>query len=285
MAMTLMSGFCSLRNLPVPISVPLVPRPATKWVISGQSRQISGPVPVVVRLRVVVVAVLVEEAPLGVLRGHDLRTLDRTVAALFAGGEDDLGAEHLQHLAALDGHAGGHEDLDRVAAHLGDGASAIPVLPDDGSMMVWPGCSMPSASACRIIWRAMRSFTEPNGFWLSSLAMMRTFGFGDSTLTSTIGVLPMRSSTLLLHCWSPCPHAFRNAPGGLFRPGRSVILRSADGDRQFGDGTVDDAVAARLGGLALEATRSRTASSDPVPGRRRWGWGTARCACGCGTRR
>ena len=42
----------------------------------------------------------------------------------------------------------------------------------------------------------MRSFTEPNGFWLSSLPMMRTFGFGDSTLTSTIGVLPMRSSTL-----------------------------------------------------------------------------------------
>ena len=45
MAMTLMSGFCSLRKRPVPISVPLVPSPATKWVISGQSCQISGPVP------------------------------------------------------------------------------------------------------------------------------------------------------------------------------------------------------------------------------------------------
>ena len=45
MAITLICGFCSLRYRPVPISVPLVPRPATKWVISGQSRQISGPVP------------------------------------------------------------------------------------------------------------------------------------------------------------------------------------------------------------------------------------------------
>ncbi len=45
MAITLIAGFCSFRNGPVPISVPLVPSPATKWVISGQSRQISGPVP------------------------------------------------------------------------------------------------------------------------------------------------------------------------------------------------------------------------------------------------
>ncbi len=43
---------------------------------------------------------------------------------------------------------------------------------------------------------AMRSFTDPNGFWPSSLARMRTSGFGDSTLTSTSGVWPMRSSTL-----------------------------------------------------------------------------------------
>ncbi len=42
----------------------------------------------------------------------------------------------------------------------------------------------------------MRSFTEPNGFWLSSLARMRTSGLGDSAETSTRGVLPINSSTL-----------------------------------------------------------------------------------------
>src|SRR5215207_3606384 len=44
----------------------------------------------------------------------------------------------------------------------------------------------------------MRSFTEPNGFCISSLAMMRTSRFGDSSDTSTTGVLPMRSSTRAL---------------------------------------------------------------------------------------
>ena len=45
MASTLMSGFCSFRYRPTPSSVPDVPSPATKWVTSGQSFQISGPVP------------------------------------------------------------------------------------------------------------------------------------------------------------------------------------------------------------------------------------------------
>ena len=62
--------------------------------------------------------------------------------------------------------------------------------------MVWPGCRRPSFSACSIIALAMRSFTEPNGFCISSLAKMRTLGFGDSLETSTTGVLPIRSSTL-----------------------------------------------------------------------------------------
>ena len=72
---------------------------------------------------------------------------------------------------------------------------AMPVLPDDGSMSVLPGVSVPSASASVIIFSAMRSFTEPAGFWPSILARMRTSGFGLSWLTSTSGVLPMRSST------------------------------------------------------------------------------------------
>src|SRR4029077_19897017 len=72
--------------------------------------------------------------------------------------------------------------------------SAMPVLPDDGSRMRCPGLSDPSFSAASIIARAMRSFTEPNGFWLSILARFRTRGFGLSALTSTSGVLPIMSS-------------------------------------------------------------------------------------------
>ena len=74
----------------------------------------------------------------------------------------------------------------------------MPVLPDDGSMIVWPGSRWPSFSASSIIDLAMRSFTEPNGFWLSSLARIRTSGFGDNEETSTIGVWPINSSTLSL---------------------------------------------------------------------------------------
>ena len=73
----------------------------------------------------------------------------------------------------------------------------MPVLPDDGSTMVWPGRRWPCFSASSIIALAMRSLTDPNGFWLSSLARMRTSGFGESADTSTIGVWPIRSSTLL----------------------------------------------------------------------------------------
>ena len=78
-------------------------------------------------------------------------------------------------------------------------ASAMPVFPDDGSRMRWPGFRIPSFSAASIIALAMRSFTEPKGFWFSSFATKRTDGLGERTLTSTMGVLPMRSSTLLLN--------------------------------------------------------------------------------------
>ena len=88
--------------------------------ISGQSRQISGPGALVVGQRIGVVAVLVEEAPVGIGGGHLLRSAHRAVAALLARGQDDLGSEDLQHLASFDRHAGGHEDLDRIALQLGN---------------------------------------------------------------------------------------------------------------------------------------------------------------------
>src|SRR5438067_1794052 len=75
-------------------------------------------------------------------------------------------------------------------------AMAMPVLPDDDSMIVDPAWRSPSFSASSIMALAARSLTDPPGFWPSSLARMRTLGLGLSSLTSTSGVLPMRSSTL-----------------------------------------------------------------------------------------
>jgi hypothetical protein len=49
-------------------------------------------------------------------------------------------------------------------------ASEIPVLPEVGSRIVWPGSIAPSASAASIIERATRSLTEPVGLRPSSLA-------------------------------------------------------------------------------------------------------------------
>src|SRR5215217_4110038 len=68
-----------------------------------------------------VVAVLVEEAPLGVLGGQRVGPLDGAVGTLGAGRQDDLGAEHLEHLATLDRHVLGQQDLDRMALDPGDG--------------------------------------------------------------------------------------------------------------------------------------------------------------------
>ena len=95
----------------------------------------------------------------------------------------------------------------------------MPVLPDDGSRMVWPGRSRPCFSACSIIALAMRSFTDPNGFCISSLARIRTLGLGDRLETSTIGVLPIRSSTL------SATRSRRGGPGGraLERSGTVIV--------------------------------------------------------------
>src|SRR6478672_867374 len=58
-----------------------------------------------------------------------------------------------------------------------------------------PGCKRPSDSARSTIFSAMRSFDDPPGFWPSSLAKIRTRGFGESSWMPTIGVLPMRPRT------------------------------------------------------------------------------------------
>jgi hypothetical protein len=69
----------------------------------------------------------------------------------------------------------------------------MPVLPLVGSRIVLSGVSLPLASPSSTRLRATRSLTEPLGFCPSSLAQMRTRGFGDSRFSSTSGVLPIRS--------------------------------------------------------------------------------------------
>ena len=74
----------------------------------------------------------------------------------------------------------------------------MPVLPEVGSMSTWsglPGTSTPARSASSTSESATRSFTEPPGFCPSSFMRMRAEGLGLSALMSTIGVLPIISST------------------------------------------------------------------------------------------
>ena len=66
------------------------------------------------------VGVLVQEHPVGVLVGQLAGQTHRSVGALFTGRRNDLGAEHLEGLAAFDRHVLREDDLDRVAADAGD---------------------------------------------------------------------------------------------------------------------------------------------------------------------
>ena len=54
---------------------------------------------------------------------------------------------------------------------------------------------MPFFSACSIIDFAIRSLTDPKGFWFSNFANNRTRGLGDKLETSTSGVLPIKLRT------------------------------------------------------------------------------------------
>src|SRR6185295_9217055 len=76
-------------------------------------------------------------------------------------------------------------------------ASAMPVLPEVGSISTSPFLIVPRSSARRIMDIAGRSFTEPAGLLPSSLARM-TFLFCSNPefkrCSRTSGVLPMKSS-------------------------------------------------------------------------------------------
>src|SRR5436305_7751345 len=81
----------------------------------------------------------------------------------------------------------------------------MPVLPEVGSRIVWPGRIRPLSSASSIMARATRSLTEPVGLRDSSFAQMRTPGLGLRRLSSTMGVWPID--------WTMSPY---RPPHGLF---------------------------------------------------------------------
>ena len=72
-------------------------------------------------------------------------------------------------------------------------ASPIPVFPDVGSIIVEPGLSFPSLSACSIISFAILSFTDPAGLKYSSFARsLASSPYAFSTcVSSTSGVFPL----------------------------------------------------------------------------------------------
>ena len=100
-------------------------------------------------------------------------------------------------------------------------ARAMPVLPEVGSRILTPGFRWPSRSASSIIRLAMRSFSEPVGFWPSSLAHSLTRGFGESRWMPTSGVLPMVSRMSV----ERTPRVSQ-APPTLPRLGLAVLDRS-----------------------------------------------------------
>ena len=169
----------SFRRRPLPISVPPVPRPATKADTSSSSSRISSGGAVVVGGRVGRVAVLVGHVARGVVGGHLERHRDRAVGALGAVGVDDLRAVHLQQLGALGRHVLGHHDLQPVALARADHRQRDAGVAGGRFEDRLPGPIAPFSSASSISARATRSFTEPVGLRDSSFAQMRTPGFGD----------------------------------------------------------------------------------------------------------
>src|SRR3989449_11692456 len=111
-------------------------------------------------------------------------------------------------------------------------ASAMSVLPEVESRIVFPGTSRPRASPSSIILRAGRSFTEPPGLKPSSLPRMRTAGATPSRVRriSISGVLPTS--------WSAEGTASGPAAGevGRARTARAETMRvaalAASGDRR-----------------------------------------------------
>ena len=242
----------------MPISVPVVPRPATKCVIVGRSRSSSGPVRLVVRPGVGLVAVLVEHHPVRVLGGDLLGDRDGLVGAARRRREDDLRAVHPQQLDPLGRDVLRHHADQPVAAQLGhhgqrDAGVAAGRLED---RVARAGAGRPPRPRGPSTAPA-RSLMLPVGLRSSSLAQSRTGGalghVGESRGSPTSGVPPQASSRLSYRAMATSLSA-----GGAAPPCRSRRPREAE--RATGHGRQDGHLSPSLS-LASSAPRNRTSSS------------------------
>ena len=167
----LQPGRRGLSTWPTPVMVPPVPTPATKASISPLvSFQISS---AVVRRWISGLAGFLNccgmTAP-GSPRGAPRPWRPRP-SCPAAGREHELGAQEGQHLAALDRHGLRHDQDQPVAARpRATKASAMPVLPEVGSIESSPGLDPRRRAPCAsIMLTPMRSLTLAIGLKNSSL--------------------------------------------------------------------------------------------------------------------
>ena len=92
----------------------------------------------------------------------------------------------------------------RIAAAI---ASPCPVLPDVGSTIVPPGRSVPDRSAASIMRMPMRSFTDPPGFSISTLASIVGRSPRVTDRRRTRGVSPIASRNVSSTRIEPTPLA------------------------------------------------------------------------------
>src|SRR3990172_3405144 len=104
-------------------------------------------------------------------------------------------------------------------------ARPMPVLPLVGSTMVSPGLIRPSRSAASIMLRAIRSLMLPAGLCDSTLATTSAAPSWTTRLSRTMGVPPIRSSTVSAICPSLFIPSLSDDVAGASRADRAVPLR------------------------------------------------------------
>ena len=129
-ATILMSGFCSLRYSPVPVSVPPVPTPATKMsTFPSVSFQISGPVVALCAAGFARVYELSRDVAVRDFFGKFVCFGDRTFHSLGSLCQNQFCAVCFQDVSTFNTHSLRHSEDDSVSFAAAMDARPIPVLP------------------------------------------------------------------------------------------------------------------------------------------------------------
>ncbi len=143
----------------------------------------------------------------------------------------------------------------------------MPVLPLVGSSRMVSGLILPSRCAASIIATPIRSFTEPAGFWLSSLATTVALAPSMMRLSRTSGVFPISlvtSSAMRIRAPSPARRRARclsvitdvsNIAGAVCCQAESLRSRRHAPARDLGRGPSMAGMAELLAAIALNIWR------------------------------